>query len=226
MSADGDLWVFGYGSLMWKPGFPFVERAKGVAIGYRRGFCIYSTHHRGTAERPGLVLGLDRGGTCHGVAYRVASSQRSDVLCYLRAREQINGVYREVLMPVDLDGPGGEILAVGYVVERAHPSYAGELPLPLQARMIREATGLSGPNIDYLVNTVCHLDELGLAEPRLDRVLTLAHPFFRRAVRANGAASPEARTLVALSRARKPLVRMPGPAERRRFRFRIHRGDK
>jgi glutathione-specific gamma-glutamylcyclotransferase len=104
------LWIFGYGSLMWRPDFAFIERQPARLTGYHRCFCITSTHHRGTAERPGLVLGLDRGGYCAGVAYRVAAEDEACVLAYLRKRELVNGVYREARSTVDL-GDGRRVTA-------------------------------------------------------------------------------------------------------------------
>src|SRR5690349_2563312 len=86
---DSDLWVFGYGSLIWKPGFEFVEQRPARLIGEHRSLCIYSMVHRGTPEKPGLVLGLDRGGACQGVAFRVARKQRDATVAYLREREQV-----------------------------------------------------------------------------------------------------------------------------------------
>src|ERR1700751_5621686 len=94
--SKGDLWVFGYGSLMWRPGFPFLEQVPARLIGEHRALCVYSFVHRGTPEKPGLVLGLDRGGACRGVAFRVPGAARSDTLTYPRRREQVTSVYREV----------------------------------------------------------------------------------------------------------------------------------
>lgn len=233
-SDTEDLWVFGYGSLMWRPGFPFVEAVQAVLVGYQRAFCVYSTHHRGTAERPGLVLGLDQGGTCHGLAYRVCASERQQTLDYLRAREQINGVYREVLVPLQLKrhgvdvappaGRGVDVYGVTYVVERAHPSYAGHLTLAEQARIIRSARGQSGPNVDYLVNTAARARSLGLPMRDLARVETLVHPYFRRAARhRTGHPSPEALALIKMLRGRRFCPRQPRLGDRRRFRFRMNR---
>ncbi|MEL6299293.1 MAG: gamma-glutamylcyclotransferase [Pseudomonadota bacterium] len=222
MSGDA-LWVFGYGSLIWRPGFPFAERAPATLTGFNRSFCVYSTHHRGTERRPGLVLGLDIGGVCHGCAYRVAASDAAEVLSYLRAREQVNGVYREVQVPVDVRGAADRrVLAIAYIVERAHPSYAGRLSPMRQAELIRAAEGISGPNIDYLANAVDQLPG-GFADTRaLSRVLALVHPFFRRSARNGAASSPSARALVAASRAQGGRVRQPKRAERRRFLYRMN----
>lgn len=175
----GDLWVFAYGSLMWQPGFSYAQRVPGLLKGYHRDFCIASLHYRGTRLAPGLVLGLDRGGTCRGVAYKVSAEDRGAVLGYLRKRELIYGVYREAFLPVQLEGETseealGEVMAVTYVAERCHPSYCGRLPLKTEAAIIRRARGLAGTNLDYARNTLVHLKALGIRERRLERLLVLA----------------------------------------------------
>ncbi len=169
--------MFGYGSLMWRPDFPFVERSRGRLERYHRSFCIASTYHRGSADRPGLVLGLDRGGVCDGIAYRVGPSEAAAVLHALRRRELISGVYREAHLPVHLqDGSHRTITALAYVAERCHPSYVGRHALRWQAHLIRGARGVSGYNLDYLINTVRHLGETGIREPALERLLVMAAP--------------------------------------------------
>ena len=218
-----DLWVFGYGSLMWRPGFAYEEARHARLTGYRRCFCIYSVHHRGTTERPGMVLGLDRGGACEGIAYRVAGPDVAQTVSYLRAREQVNGVYRETHVPVALiEGPRREVQALTYIVERAHPSYAGQLPLALQARLIRAGSGLSGNNLDYLISTLRHLDELGIRERELERLLAVIGPHTARCGTA-GHASPYAAGLLRAARAQPPAVRRKlRTAELRRFLHRLH----
>lgn len=171
-SATDDLRIFAYGSLMWRPGFEFVDRRPATLVGYRRSFCIYSVHHRGCTTRPGLVLGLDRGGTCRGIVYSVAASCAPAVRRYLRAREQINGVYRETTANVILSG-GHATQAVTYVAEPAHPSYIGRIPISRQAQLIRAAFGRSGPNLAYLSSTVEHLRALGIVEPEMERVASV-----------------------------------------------------
>ena len=163
-----DLWVFGYGSLMWRPGFDFTEKAQAALIGAHRSLCIYSFHHRGTPEHPGLVLGLDEGGACRGLAFRIPSEKADPTLDYLRKREQVTEVYVEAMKPVSLlDGSGREIEALCYVVDRAHPQYAGRLSLERQAELVRKAVGLSGNNVDYVLNTVRHLEEVGIHDVEL-----------------------------------------------------------
>ena len=163
-----ELWVFGYGSLMWRPDFEFSERAPAALIGAHRSLCIYSFHHRGTEQHPGLVLGLDEGGACRGVAFRVPGDKRDATLDYLRRREQVTDVYLEAFRPVSLlDGSGRELEALCYVVDRAHPQYAGRLSIEAQARLVRSAIGRSGSNIDYVLNTVRHLDEAGIHDVEL-----------------------------------------------------------
>src|SRR6185369_14763042 len=126
----GDLWVFGYGSLMWRPGFDYVERIDAKLIGAHRALCVYSFVHRGTPERPGLVLGLDRGGACRGIAFRIAPADREPTIHYLREREQVTSVYLEVLRGVTLLGqPECRVQELTYVVDRGHPQYAGKLSI-------------------------------------------------------------------------------------------------
>jgi glutathione-specific gamma-glutamylcyclotransferase len=172
-----DLWIFAYGSLMWRPGFAYAEARSATLTGYRRCFCMYSVHHRGTPSRPGLVLGLDRGGVCHGLAYRIAAAHARETLAYLRAREQVTGAYREAALPLQL-GPDDHVSGIGYIAERAHPGYAGQLALRDQAHLIRRARGISGANLDYLVNTLHHLATLGIRERELERILVAASPVF------------------------------------------------
>jgi len=174
MAEPRDLWVFAYGSLMWRPGFASEEIVHARLVGWRRSFCIYSRYHRGSPRRPGLVLGLDRGGTCEGMAFRVAASRAAETLRYLREREQVVSVYREALVPVTLlNAERPEVMALAFLVERAHPSYAGVLSLAEQAHFIRGGAGRSGNNIDYLASTLEHLAQLGIRERGIERLLTL-----------------------------------------------------
>jgi glutathione-specific gamma-glutamylcyclotransferase len=174
MADPHDLWIFAYGSLMWRPGFASEQVVHARLVGWRRSFCIYSRFHRGSSRRPGLVLGLDRGGVCEGLAFRVSPANARETLRYLREREQVASVYREALVPVTLlSGERLEVMALTFLVERAHPSYAGTLSLARQAHFIRGAAGRSGNNIDYLASTLAHLNQLGIRERELERLLTL-----------------------------------------------------
>ena len=164
-----ELWVFGYGSLIWRPGFPYLERRIARLIGAHRALCVYSWVHRGTPDRPGLVLGLDRGGACRGVAFRVAAEERANVVAYLREREQVTSVYLEKSREIRFSG-GGTAEALTYVVDRSHGQYAGKLDEDTQFRIVSAAHGRSGANIDYVINTAEHLGELGMADPLLDRL--------------------------------------------------------
>ena len=165
-----DLWVFAYGSLMWDPGFAFTEQRLGVLRGYHRRFCIYSLRHRGTPEAPGLVFGLDHGGACRGMLYRVARATALPVLETLWAREMVSSVYKPKLLPVRADG-GAILNACAFVVDRGHPQYCRGLDLAASAALIRRSVGGRGPNIDYLVNTVEHLETLGIADHGLRHLL-------------------------------------------------------
>ncbi|MEN3975628.1 gamma-glutamylcyclotransferase [Emcibacter sp. SYSU 3D8] len=171
MAEQDNLWVFGYGSLMWRPGFDYLEAQPARLHGFHRSFCVYSWHHRGTRQQPGLVLGLDRGGSCLGRAYRIAPENAGAVVDYLDEREMVTAVYRPVRHVVRL--PGRMVAARAYVVDRGHPQYAGKLSLEEQARQIDGARGVSGVNIDYLASTVAHLDEMGISDGPLHRVWRL-----------------------------------------------------
>ncbi len=163
-------WVFGYGSLMWRPGFAFVERAPARLHGRRRAFCIYSVHHRGTPQRPGLVLGLAPGGSVRGVAYRVAPHDWPEARAYLQEREQPTETYVEAQVRLRLIGRGS-VRAVAYLSDTRHPQWAGALSLEAQARLIAGARGLSGANIDYLRDLVAHLRAEGLRDAGMSRLL-------------------------------------------------------
>jgi cation transport protein ChaC len=168
---DGSLWVFGYGSLIWDPGFPVAERRIGRVTGWHRSFCMRSIHHRGTVERPGLVLALDRaeGAACTGVAFRVADGAEAATVEALRERELVSSAYLETRLAVET---GDEVLeALAYVIDPDHVQYC-RLDLDEQARIIAGATGGRGPNRDYLWSTAAHLADLGIADPDLEWLAT------------------------------------------------------
>lgn len=167
------LWVFGYGSLIWNPGFSYVDRAIAVLPDYQRSFCMRSIHHRGTVAAPGLVLALDphAGAQCAGVAFGVAAELAGDTLAALRERELISSAYLEKVLDLGL-ADGRRVEAVTYVVDTAHAQYCGGLDLEEQARIIASAVGGRGPNREYLFNTAAHLRELGLADADLDWLAT------------------------------------------------------
>lgn len=167
MTRAEDLWVFGYGSLMWRPGFQFAERQGALVRGYHRALCVYSHVHRGTSERPGLVLGLDRGGSCRGAAFRVGSRRAAETLDYLRAREQVTSVYREIILRAIL-ADGRQIEAVCYVADRAHCQYAGRLDREDLLRLVNQGVGVSGHNSDYVRNTQAHLADLAIRDETLE----------------------------------------------------------
>src|SRR5579885_1489961 len=168
IAPAGDLWVFAYGSLMWRPGFDFLERRPARLLGAHRALCVYSFVHRGTPEKPGLVLGLDRGGNCRGIAYRVAGAKRAATIAYLRSREQVTLVYREVWRTVWLDGdPRQRVQALCYVVDRGHRQYAGNLPLDRQLHLVRQGHGRSGNNRDYVLAAIKEIEAQGYRDERL-----------------------------------------------------------
>ena len=164
--TDVDLWIFAYGSLMWRPGFDAAEQATASVDGYHRALCIESHRHRGTPERPGLVLGLDEGGSCRGMAFRVTVDRVCCTLDYLRERELVTGVYRETMLPTTL-GDGRAVSALAYVVDRSHRQYVGLLSPEETLRRVSGSVGQAGPNPDYVVNTARELERLGVVDPTL-----------------------------------------------------------
>jgi cation transport protein ChaC len=170
-SGNEDLWVFGYGSLMWQPGFPCLERHPARLIGLHRALCVYSHVHRGTPEKPGLVLGLDRGGACRGIAYRVAAADRDATISYLREREQVTSVYLETLRRITLaTTPTRDVTALVYVVNRGHVQYAGRLDLDRQVHLVRQGHGRSGANRDYVLSTVAEIEAQGCHDSGLHAI--------------------------------------------------------
>ena len=181
-AITGDIWVFGYASLIWRPDFAHTEERRARLHGFHRDLCVYSVEHRGTVAHPGLVFGMDRGGTCDGVALKVPAANARAVVNGLRIREQVTGVYRERVRPVTLhadrapDGtvrPAESVWAVCYVVDPHHRQYAGGLSLDAQAGLAQVAIGNSGPNVDYITNTYRSLHRLGIRDRRLERLIVL-----------------------------------------------------
>lgn len=165
---NSELWVFGYGSLMWRPGFDYLERIPARLRGLHRALCVFSHVHRGTPERPGLVFGLDRGGMCRGIAYRIAAHARTKTIAYLRGREQVTSVYREAMRRIELeDGSRRQIEALCYLVDRGHTQYAGPLTLAERVHYVRQGHGQSGNNRDYVLDAVRALEALGYRETDL-----------------------------------------------------------
>lgn len=165
-----DLWVFGYGSLMWRPGFSYERCEPARLYGFHRAFCVYSHVHRGTPEQPGLVFGLDNGGACRGLAFKVAASQAEEVRHYLREREQVTLVYQEDRRPIHLLNSEARVEGLCFTVDRTHQQYAGKLPFETQVNLIAEGVGQSGHNPDYLSQTVEHLREIGVQDHGLEKL--------------------------------------------------------
>ncbi len=163
--GGGDVWLFAYGSLIWNPLIHFVEKRVGTARGYHRRFCLWSHTGRGTAARPGLTLGLERGGCCRGVAYRIAEAQAAPELELIWRREMLTGAYAPRWLK--LETASGPLHAIAFLMNRCHTRYAGRLPEEQVVAAIAEAHGPLGACATYLFNTVAHLDELGIADRRL-----------------------------------------------------------
>jgi cation transport protein ChaC len=180
-----DFWIFAYGSLMWDPGFPHLEVRRARLIGYHRAFCLYSERYRGTPDRPGLVLGLDRGGSCLGRAYKVAAADGPAVAAYLDNRELLGGAYDPRWVEIRFED-GRRVRAYAYVIDRSCPQYAGRLEPGRVAEVIARAAGQRGSNVDYLVNTVRHIDELGIVESALHDVLERVQRLIAQPARQGG----------------------------------------
>lgn len=190
--ADGgDAWVFAYGSLMWDPGFPFEEARPALLRGYHRAMCLYSTRYRGTPDQPGLVLGLDRGGACRGIAYRIAAANYDRVMAYLWEREMVNRAYECRRVTVHMET--GAVAARAFVVRRGHRQYAGKLSQERLVELIARGHGQRGACCAYLENTVRHLDQLGVPDRRLHELLTAVRAHQARGCGARDGAQPAAR---------------------------------
>jgi glutathione-specific gamma-glutamylcyclotransferase len=206
----GDLWVFGYGSLMWSPCFDYKHKALGRAHGYHRALCILSTRYRGTDRKPGLVMGLCRGGSCWGMAYRIDAPRLRRALARLWYREMSRRVYEPRLIPVRLS-TGREVKALAFVADPAHPSYVRELDLHGRARLVAQGIGIRGPCIDYIRHTLDHMHGVGVRDPHLERILHAA-----LALRQNG--RNDSRTVACPPpppAARQPRARAGGAVLRR-----------
>jgi cation transport protein ChaC len=167
LASGGELWVFGYGSLMWRPGFAYTRRCKATLRGWRRSLCVYSHVYRGSPERPGLVLGLDRGGACPGVAFQIEAALRETTIRYLREREQVTAVYLERVAPITLEC-GERVRALTYVANRLHLQYAGRLDRAAMLDTVRAGKGRSGDNAEYVLETHDHLHEMGVRDRDLE----------------------------------------------------------
>jgi cation transport protein ChaC len=166
MTATSTRWVFGYGSLIWNPGFGHVSSQQGLLRGAHRSLSVYSQDHRGTPQRPGLVFGLTRGGSCRGMVFEVADADWAGVRTYLLAREKGNGVYREAMRSVRL-ADGRDVMALVFMVDERHVQYARNLTLEHQLAIVRGGFGESGNNVDYVLNTARHLEQLGIKDRQI-----------------------------------------------------------
>lgn len=176
-----DLWIFGYGSLMWRPDFSYEHKSVGLIRGYHRALCILSTRYRGTAAKPGLVMGLCRGGSCWGMAFRVPAARVHGVLEKLWAREMLRRVYEPRIVPVRVEA-GRKVRALTFVADAAHPQYVRELDLNGRARLVAQGVGQRGRCTEYIRRTLEHMYELGVTDPHLERVLETAEAIRSSAV--------------------------------------------
>jgi cation transport protein ChaC len=170
MPEKQEFWVFGYGSLMWRPGFDYAESEPALIRGFHRALCVLSFVHRGTSEQPGIVLGLDRGGSCHGMAFRIEPVRWEETLAYLRAREQVTRVYIEARKPVTLKHSGRVVATTTYLLDRSHRQYAGKLSTDELLRLVRQGSGISGNCADYVFNTIAHLRDMNIRDPKLEEL--------------------------------------------------------
>ncbi len=177
-AGGGPVWVFGYGSLIWRPGFAHLRRLPARLDGWHRAFCRYSFHHRGTPERPGLVIGLREGGSCVGMVYAVAPEEEAAALDYLDTREGA-GYRREKVTVHPLDNGaavngGAPLSAWTYIPNPGHPSYFGREDHARLVELVAQGSGRSGTALDYLRDLIAHLEDMGVEEPALAAVLAEA----------------------------------------------------
>jgi cation transport protein ChaC len=171
---SGDVWVFGYASLLWSTGFEHEDLANARMFGYHRALCVYSHVYRGSPERPGLVAGLLPGGSCRGLAFRVAAERWDEVRAYLHEREMIYQVYIPTWVTIRLGDDRTATTAYTFIANPHHAQYAGALDIEQVARVISDAAGTSGTGLDYVANTVERLSALGIRDRHFERVLALA----------------------------------------------------
>jgi cation transport protein ChaC len=186
-AASHGQWVFGYGSLMWAPGFVYCEARPARLYGWHRALCILSIRNRGTLECPGLALGLDRGGACRGIAFRIEPAEEEAARAYLWEREMSHGVYRPTILRVRLDD-GGRVPALAFVARRDHPQYIRGLSTERAAALVAQGSGEYGTSLDYLRNVVEHLDATGIRDGPLHAVLKAAERARSAAETAGGGA--------------------------------------
>ena len=163
-------WVFGYGSLIWRPGFASKSQQQATMPGVHRRLCVYSYRHRGTERQPGLVFGLVRGGSCRGMAFEVPAAEWHAVHAYLSEREMDRGVYREAMRPLLL-ADGRRVSALAFLVDEHHPQYAGRLNVAEQVQLVRHGVGESGRNPEYVLETARHLHALGIRDHYVDAIV-------------------------------------------------------
>ncbi|NKB55389.1 MAG: gamma-glutamylcyclotransferase [Alphaproteobacteria bacterium] len=173
--AGAAVWVFGYGSLMWNPAFHYAEKRSGMIHGYHRSYCMWSPGGRGTPELPGLMLALDHGGACRGMAFRIAPEQVHEELDIIWSREMIGQAYEARWVPVKTQE--GPVHALTFVINRDYIRYAGKVPRDVQAAHLATATGRMGSSMEYLENTVAHLDELGIGDGPMHDILKRARAY-------------------------------------------------
>jgi glutathione-specific gamma-glutamylcyclotransferase len=163
------IWIFGYASLMWHPGFLYLESHPALLRGYHRALCVYSTSYRGTPKKPGLVMGLDRGGSCKGRAFLLASANVPKVMEYLYSREMDTGTYVPKFLTVKLND-GRKVKAYLFLVRREHEQYTGKLSFQETVKLVCTGVGPKGSSIEYLQNTLDHLNTMGIDEGLLHKI--------------------------------------------------------
>ncbi|WP_135075595.1 gamma-glutamylcyclotransferase [Terasakiella sp. SH-1] len=171
MTQENDKWVFAYGSLMWNPGFDYLEEAQATLSGYHRDLCILSYVFRGTREVPGLVMGLNPGGHCVGRAFWVAAEKWEDTVSYLDEREMINRVYEPAWVDLVLED-GREVSAYTFLAVGDHDQHVGHFSLDEKVEHVLQGVGCGGSALEYLENTICHLQKIGIRDEMLEAIST------------------------------------------------------
>lgn len=169
LAPKSNLWVFGYGSLMWNPEFTYTESTTARLYGYHRRLCLWSVRYRGTPEKPGLVVGMAPGGSCSGIAFKVKDVDIESTIDYLYEREMVSNAYKPIIKDTHLSDKR-IVRALTFVSKPDHPQYAEKMSIAKITNVVADAHGPKGSNIEYIINTAAHLQTIGIDNTEIHHV--------------------------------------------------------